>query len=256
MPNLQNASLVLSTNNGTANNNRTSITWNNINLRTLLGDMYEKSDLFNLCLNSVSSGATLNNVYKGPTDSNVLMRVSGLPFINSTYNIGSSYNVKTNYCTIASFNFGNVTVIPGSTVLGSIAALSSVLTVPSGTVLLVGSTIQFYDANLAGWNTKTIISTATATTYNLNSIIGAVAVAANTTITILPITSTSQNLSGSNMATFGKTQDVCSISIDYLRLSDLAQPETSANNNFPHTTFIFDIFGIEKDKGNLNGTRL
>ena len=39
MSNLQNASLVLSTNNGTSNNNRTSITWNNINLRTLLGDM-------------------------------------------------------------------------------------------------------------------------------------------------------------------------------------------------------------------------
>ena len=255
MPNLQNASLVLSTNNGTANNNRTSITWNNINLRTLLGDMYEKSDLFNLCLNSVSSGATLNNIYKAPVDNNVLMRVSGIPFINSTYNIGSTYNVSTPYCTIASFNFGNVTVIPGSTFQGSIAALSSVLTVPSGTVLLVGSTIQFYDANLGGWNTKTIISTATATTYNLSSVIGAAAIAA-TTITVLPITSTSQNLSGSNMATFGKNQDVCSISIDYLRLSDLAQPETSANNNFPHTTFIFDIFGIDKDKGNLNATRL
>ena len=256
MSNLQNASLVLSTNNGTSNNNRTSTTWNNINLRMLLGDMYEKYDLFNLCLNSVSSGATLNNIYKAPTDSNVLMRVSGIPFINSTYNIGSSYNVSTPYCTIASFNFGNVTVITGSTVVGSIAANSSVLTVPSGTVLSVGSTIQFYDANLGGWNTKTIISTATATTYNLNSIIGAVALGAGTTITILPVTITTQNLSGSNIATFGKNQDVCSITIDYLRLSDLAQPETSANNNFPHTTFIFDIYGIEKDKGNLNGTRL
>ena len=255
MSNLQNASLVLSTNNGTSNNNRTSTTWNNINLRTLLGDMYDKYDMFNLCLNTVASGTALSNIYKAPADCNVIMRVSGLPFINNTYNIGSSSNTNTPNCTIASFTFGNSTVIPGSTFQGSITASSSLVVVPSGTVLPIGSTIQFYDANLLGWNTKTITATYSATQYQMNSAIGATAIA-TTTITVLPITTATQYFYGSNIATFGKNQDVSSITIDYLRLSDLAQPETSANNNFPHTTFIFDIFGIEKDKGNLNATRL
>ena len=49
MTNLQNASLVLSTNNGTSNTTRTSTTWTNIDLRTLLGDMYNKYDMFNIC---------------------------------------------------------------------------------------------------------------------------------------------------------------------------------------------------------------
>ena len=46
------------------------------------------------------------------------------------------------------------------------------------------------------------------------------------------------------------------VKIDYLRLVDLVQPECSGNNTFPNTTFIFDIFGIEKDKKNENGTRI
>jgi hypothetical protein len=255
MSNLQNASLVLSTNNGISNTNKTSTTWNNINLRTLLGDMYDKYDLFNLCLNTVATGTALSNIYKNPADCNVIIRINGLPFINNTYNIGSSYNSLTPYCTIASFTFGYSTVISGSTFQGSIASNSSVLTVPSGTVLPIGATITFYDPNLVGWNTKTIISTATATTYNLNSVIGATAVT-TTTITVLPITTATQYFYGSNIATFGKNQDITNITIDYIRISDLLQPETSGNNTFPNSTFIFDIFGIEKDKGNLNATRL
>ena len=47
-----NASLVLSTTTSSNNTSRTSFTWNNIDLRMLLGDMYDKYDRFNLCLNN------------------------------------------------------------------------------------------------------------------------------------------------------------------------------------------------------------
>ena len=251
----QNASLVLCTNNGTSNTNKTSTTWNNINLRTLLGDMYDKYDMFNLCLNTVATATATSNIYKSFNDSNVIIRVSGIPFINNTYNIGSSYNSNTNYATIGTFTFGTIVNYPASTFQGSIALSSSTLTVPSGTLLNVGSVIAFYDPNLSAYNTKTISAVSSATTYTLNSPIGASAVS-STTINVLSFTSATQYFYGSNIATFGKNQDVCNLTIDYIRVSDLLQPETSANNSFPNTTFIFDIFGREKDKGNLNGTRL
>jgi hypothetical protein len=251
----QNASLVLCTNNGTSNTNKTSTTWNNINLRTLLGDMYDKYDMFNLCLNTVSTSTSTNNIYKSFNDSNVIIRVSGIPFINNSYNIGSLYNSNTNYATIGTFQFGTTVINPSSTFQGSIALNSATLTVPSGTLLATGSVIAFYDPNLNAYNTKTIVAPASATTYTLNSVIGATAVG-TTTINVYSFTSATQYFYGSNIATFGKNQDVCNLTIDYLRVSDLIQPETFGTNTFPNTTFIFDIFGIEKDKGNLNGTRL
>ena len=81
-----NASLVLSTTTSSNNTSRTSFTWNNINLRMLLGDMYDKYDRFNLCLNTISSG--LSDAYFGTqADAQVLVRVSGLPWVNNSYNI-------------------------------------------------------------------------------------------------------------------------------------------------------------------------
>jgi hypothetical protein len=255
MSSLQHASLVLSTNNGTSNTNRTSTTWNNINMRTLLGDMYDKYDTYNLCLNTVATATSLNNVYKAPSDSQVMLRIQGLPFINNTYNVGSSYNSNTQYCTIGTFTFGNATITPSINFVGSISAGSVTLTISTtGIILPVGSVITFYDPNLLGLNTKTITAMS-ATTYTLNSPIGVTAISSIPMYTVAN-TSASQYFYGSNITTFGKNQELCNITIDYLRLTDLAQPETSGNNFFPNVTFIFDIIGIEKDKGNENGTRI
>ncbi len=62
MQNIEKAALVLKSSdlstvgnqNGIKNALRTSFTWNNISLRTLLGPMYDKYDTFNLTLNSIS----------------------------------------------------------------------------------------------------------------------------------------------------------------------------------------------------------
>ena len=41
---------------GTSNSINTIFTWNNINLRTLLGDMFDKYDRYLLLLQSISTG--------------------------------------------------------------------------------------------------------------------------------------------------------------------------------------------------------
>ena len=165
-----NASLVLHTTTSTNNSSRTSFTWNNIDLRMLLGDMYNKYDRFNLCLNTIASG--ISNNYLGSTaDAQVLVRVSGLPWVNNTYNITTTSNNNTGTTVIASFLFVNNSQ----------------------------QTQYFY---------------------------------------------------GSNMATFAKNSDIASITIDYIRVSDLATPAVQNGTTFPHVAFIFDIFGIDDFKIN------
>ena len=180
MSNLQNASLVLNTYSGTDSSTgsiKTSHTWSNINLRTLLGDMYNKYDMFNICLNTVATEPSTTGFTNASTDSQVIMRISGLPFINNTYNITSTNNYNSANCVIGTFTFA-----------------------------IGGITTQYF--------------------Y------------------------------GSNIATFGKSQELCNITIDYIRVADLAQPQVGASKKFPNCTFIFDIFGIDKDDKNKNGTRI
>ena len=101
MTELRNASLVLKGSDLTAGSftqygytdaNRTTMTWNNINLRTLLGDMYDQYDYFNLCLNTIATGqaGAIDNVDKN--NLNLYLRISGLPWSNQTYNVKNGSN--------------------------------------------------------------------------------------------------------------------------------------------------------------------
>lgn len=171
-----NASLVLSTTTSTNNASRTSFTWSNIDLRMLLGDMYNKYDRFNLCLNTIASGIS-NNYLANQVDAQVLVRISGLPWINNSYNITTNGGNNTGTTVIASFLFVNNSQ----------------------------QTQYFY---------------------------------------------------GSNMAVFGKNQDICSITIDYIRVSDLSSPAVQNGTAFPHVAFIFDIFGIDDYKINQVDQRI
>lgn len=77
---------------GSTDNFLSSMTWNNINLRTLLGSMYEKYDRFALVptqIQSVNSGASPGST---TDDRNLLIYVSGLPFINNTYDVSTKTN--------------------------------------------------------------------------------------------------------------------------------------------------------------------
>lgn len=66
--------------------NNLGFTWNNINLRNLLGDMYDKYDLFNIALVQAASGVGASNIGASLDDLNVQLVMSGLPWVNQTYN--------------------------------------------------------------------------------------------------------------------------------------------------------------------------
>jgi hypothetical protein len=108
-------------------------------------------------------------------DYNVIIKISGLPFINNTYNVATRTNTNT-------------------TVIG---------------------TFQF------------------------------------------PTTATSsfQYFYGSNIAQFGRYQNMTDITIDYYRIIDSAQSANAAAKAFPEVCFIFDIFPIDESNKD-NGSRM
>jgi len=75
------------TNIGYCDQYRTSFTWFNINLRMLLGDMYNQYDYFNISLLSISCSQASAAVGQGGVeDKTCYVEMTGLPFINQTYN--------------------------------------------------------------------------------------------------------------------------------------------------------------------------
>lgn len=85
-------------------NNNTSFTWNNINLRVLLGhEMYEKYDTFNIAITSISNAGVPNEYSNSQNDCMVNIVMSGLNFINSTYEQITGNN--TNKCFICTYEF-------------------------------------------------------------------------------------------------------------------------------------------------------
>ena len=103
---LQTVSLVLKNNNlpfDAIDANYTSFTWKNINLRNLLGDMYDKYDLFNLTLDSITNSRSDVALGSSLDDLNDYLTISGLPFINQTYNTSSGNSVNEAYLTPYNF---------------------------------------------------------------------------------------------------------------------------------------------------------
>lgn len=155
------------------------LTFRNINLRTLLGDMYDQYDTFNISLTSITSSKTpaaLSPVF-GNSDVdnlNLTLYISGLPFINNSYAFTRGGNTDTAFLGFYQYPSTNATT-------------------------------GFRVYNQAG------------------------------------------------TLTFGKSQDVCNLTLTFKRVSDNANPETTLR--FPNTNFTFLINGISK-KSDTNGTRL
>ena len=109
MSNHRNAALILKTSDltadsitsiGEANQYMTSMTWYNINLRTLLGDMYDDYDIFNLSFNTFTSavvGTGANVMGASLDDRQLLVKISGLPFLNQTYDVAKGHNTSSAY---------------------------------------------------------------------------------------------------------------------------------------------------------------
>lgn len=204
---------------GTANATGTQCTWNNINLRVLLGNLYDTYDRFNLTLNTFTTGP-LNGVI-ADADTGTYITLSGLPIVNNTY------AVRTNSISNEAF-IGSVSWKPQSTIstslpfLGSITATtlnviqnnngsyisfvgsttgsSTTLTIPTVISIPLGSYISGH--GIVG--NVTLVARTSTTTYVMSS---AQTIAANTPITALfPILPNSIRLSvGSEITGNGVT---------------------------------------------------
>ena len=92
---------------GTADTLGTTFTWNNINLRVLLGDMYDQYDRFNLNLNTVATAKSPSYLAVTEGERYTYIIIAGLPWINSSYAVSSSGS--TNATVIASMFIGSAT---------------------------------------------------------------------------------------------------------------------------------------------------
>jgi hypothetical protein len=73
----------VNTNTGYISNNRTSFRWKNINLKLMLGDLYEKYERFQIAL-IYSNGSVVGSDYLSNLDNfSYQIKLTGLPFINS-----------------------------------------------------------------------------------------------------------------------------------------------------------------------------
>ena len=135
----------------------------------MLGDLYYQYDYFNLLLISISNSLITGAANQGGADDRLLnVKMSGLPFMNQTYNQPSGNNTTT--ATIAIYN----------------------LPTPA-----TGSAFH---------------------TQQYNNV--------------------------SNVLTFSKDQDECSINISFTRVLDDTKPSITVA--WPQFVFVFTIIGIDK----------
>jgi hypothetical protein len=100
---------------GLASVGNTVLRWNNINLRTLLGEMYDEYETFNLSLTSIACSKTpaALGANFGNSDINNLqltLYIEGLPFIHNTYDVAKRINTGRAVLGIFSYPATNASV--------------------------------------------------------------------------------------------------------------------------------------------------
>lgn len=88
---------------GTANSTMTDMLFTNIDMRVVLGDLYDQYTLYNISLSSVIT--PLSPLVAGTTDSDrkLLVQMSGLSWRNNTYNFSNRCNSASTIIGIISF---------------------------------------------------------------------------------------------------------------------------------------------------------
>lgn len=78
---------------GSINQYRTSMTWNAVNMKDILGELYNQYDLFNIELIVFSAAQILGNFGVTDNDRNVIFKMAGLDWVYNTYDT-TSFNTK------------------------------------------------------------------------------------------------------------------------------------------------------------------
>lgn len=104
--NLESANIILRTSSvalgSDKDSNRTNITWRNINLKMALGSLYDKYTKFKICLTSVGNANTSN--IANITDRMLNINMTGLMWINQTYDTSTNSNTNNVIISTAIFN--------------------------------------------------------------------------------------------------------------------------------------------------------
>jgi len=255
MTDIRNASLVLKTSdfttrsdycygqpytfsNGYINGKGSLMTWNNINLRTLLGDMYDKYNSFNICLNTIST-TTANTIDPNTESKNIVLKMSGLPWINQSYD--SKTLTNTNKTIMGAFTF-----IPSSS--NSQYYYSNNVATFGKNQEICNITLEYtrvFDDSMSTGTYLSAITTYTGTALN-----------GGTTLTLSAAT-TAAIVLGSYVTGAGIPNNTCIVGFTSTTQVTLSQPTTAALNltavtiypliSFPNAIFIFDVFGINDD---------
>lgn len=101
--------------------NRTNITWRNVNLQIALGSLYGKYKMYKICLTSVGNVNTtaITNI----VDRVVTVNLSGLQFVNQTYDTASNTVTGTAVISTLYFNTGNGFSVNYTGEIGSVFVL-------------------------------------------------------------------------------------------------------------------------------------
>ena len=232
--------IIYNSSRGSANAKLSSMTWNNINLRTLLGDMYDDYDIFNICLNSIST-ATANPILDLNDDvKNVFITLSGLPLINQTYSVKNGCN--SNYTVIGTFNFIENKASTQNYYSNNTATFGK--SQEQCTITIEYDKIVDDTVSLPISVTKTCGTTALDPTITMT----------NTSNLFLGMYALGTGIPGNSYIT--AIVPNTSVTISNNSLLTQAGISVSFSSTFPNAMFVFDIFGIPKQKNNLNGTRM
>ena len=105
---------------GTIANNRCNLTWKNINMRQVLGVMYDKYETFNMYLYQVSQTQGFGASATCTANQQLVdIRIRGLQFLNNGYNPISRNNTNTAFLTSYILN----PTLSGSTSLGTVTPM-------------------------------------------------------------------------------------------------------------------------------------
>jgi len=95
---------IVTTNKGKIFDDRTGYTWNNVNIKNLLGDWYNKYDTFNICLVSVAQSYQPTHAVEACNV--VTIKMSGLQWLSS-YDQASGNNTGSVVIGVRNFNQDN-----------------------------------------------------------------------------------------------------------------------------------------------------
>jgi len=231
---------------GSMNAKGSSITWNNINLRTVLGTIYDKYDVFNLCLNTIST-AQANTIDVNPDSRNITIKMSGLPWINQTYNTKSNSNGTST--SIATFNFTALSSTTQYYYSNNIATFGK----NSDTCNITIDYFRILDDVIPNSNINLTQITNLTGTGLINS--NVLALSASNANVVLGSGITGAGIPANTYISYVSGTTIILSNILTIALNNTAITITPIAT-YPNTIFILDIFGIPKDEGNINGTRL